>query len=201
VNPRVLRRALVALALGACAAAAAPADDPFGRWRPGVDMPGVRYVGSTECATCHSAQAATQGATPMARAAATPATSSVLRARPKLTFKEGPFTYEVVRSGDVATFTVRTATASISEPILACFGTGLSGQTFLFTGTLARLTRREAQERVKALGATLLSGVSANLHVLVVGEKPGSKLKKAQELGVKVLSEDDFVRLLEESGG
>jgi len=77
----------------------------------------------------------------------------------------------------------------------------LSGQTFLFTGTLSKLSRREAQERVKALGATLLSGVSANLSVLVVGEKPGSKLKKAQELGVKVLSEDEFVRLLEESGG
>jgi DNA ligase (NAD+) len=77
----------------------------------------------------------------------------------------------------------------------------LAGQTFLFTGTLARLTRREAQERVKALGATLLSGVSANLHVLVAGEKPGSKLKKEQELGVQVLSEDEFVRLLEESGG
>jgi DNA ligase (NAD+) len=77
----------------------------------------------------------------------------------------------------------------------------LAGQAFLFTGTLARLSRREAQERVKALGATLLSGVSANLNVLVAGEKPGSKLKKAQELGVKVLSEDEFVRLLEESGG
>jgi DNA ligase (NAD+) len=77
----------------------------------------------------------------------------------------------------------------------------LAGQTFLFTGTLSRLTRREAQERVKALGATLLSGVSASLNVLVVGEKPGSKLKKAQQLGVKVLSEDEFVRLLEESGG
>jgi DNA ligase (NAD+) len=55
-------------------------------------------------------------------------------------------------------------------------GGPLSGQTFLFTGTLAGMSRREAQERVKALGATLLSGVSANLGVLVVGEKPGSKL-------------------------
>ena len=80
-------------------------------------------------------------------------------------------------------------------------GGPLSGQTFLFTGTLSKLSRREAQERVKALGATLLSGVSANLKVLVAGEKPGSKLKKAQELGVKVLSEDEFVQLLEESGG
>jgi DNA ligase (NAD+) len=68
----------------------------------------------------------------------------------------------------------------------AAAGSGpLAGQSFLFTGTLSRLSRREAQERVKALGARLLSAVSANLDVLVVGEKPGSKLKKAQELGVR----------------
>jgi len=78
----------------------------------------------------------------------------------------------------------------------------LAGQTFLFTGTLSRLSRREAQERVKALGGTLLSGVSAGLSVLVVGDKPGSKLRKAQELGVKVLTEEEFVALVErESGG
>ena len=75
-------------------------------------------------------------------------------------------------------------------------GGPLSGQTFLFTGTLSKLSRREAQERVKALGATLLSGVSANLSVLVVGEKPGSKLKKAQELGVRVVDENGFAELL-----
>lgn len=80
-------------------------------------------------------------------------------------------------------------------------GGPLAGQTFLFTGSLARLTRREAQERVKALGGTLLSGVSAGLSVLVVGDKPGSKLKKAQELGVKVMDEDEFVRLVEGLGG
>lgn len=80
-------------------------------------------------------------------------------------------------------------------------GGPLSGQTFLFTGSLARLTRREAQERVKALGGTLLSGVSAGLSVLVVGDKPGSKLKKAQELGVRVMDEDEFVRLVEGLGG
>jgi DNA ligase (NAD+) len=79
-------------------------------------------------------------------------------------------------------------------------GGPLAGQTFLFTGTLARLSRREAAERVKALGGTLLSGVSANLSVLVVGGKPGSKLKKAQELGVRVMDEDEFVKLVESLG-
>ena len=91
---------------------------------------------------------------------------------------------------------------SPAPPSPAAAGGGpLAGQTFLFTGTLSQLGRREAQERVKALGAKLLSAVSANLSVLVVGEKPGSKLKKAQELGVRVLSEAEFVALLAEHGG
>jgi DNA ligase (NAD+) len=80
-------------------------------------------------------------------------------------------------------------------------GGPLAGQAFLFTGTLAGMSRREAQERVKALGATLLSGVSASLHVLVAGEKPGSKLKKAQELGITVLDEGQFRALLARHGG
>ena len=88
-----------------------------------------------------------------------------------------------------------------APPAAAAGGGPLAGQSFLFTGTLSQLSRREAQERVKALGAKLLSAVSAHLDVLVVGEKPGSKLKKAQELGVKVLSEEEFVALLRETEG
>ena len=72
---------------------------------------------------------------------------------------------------------------------------------FLFTGTLVQLSRREAQERVKALGGRLLSGVSANLDYLVVGGKPGSKLRQAQELGVKVLDEEGFLALVREAEG
>ncbi len=86
-------------------------------------------------------------------------------------------------------------------PAVRRAGGPLAGQTFLFTGTLAKLSRREAAERVKALGGTLLSGVSANLGVLVVGEKPGSKLKQAQELGVRVMEEEEFVRMVEGLGG
>src|SRR4029453_16937856 len=89
-----------------------------------------------------------------------------------------------------------------APPSPAAAGGGpLAGQTFLFTGTLSRLSRREGQERVQALGAKVLSAGSANLDVLVVGEKPGSKLKKAQELGVRVLSEEELVALLAEHGG
>ena len=73
----------------------------------------------------------------------------------------------------------------------------LSGKTFLFTGTLGTLTRQEAEARVRALGGTLLSGVSSRLHYLVAGDKPGSKLKKAEELKVAVLDEAQFLALLE----
>lgn len=72
----------------------------------------------------------------------------------------------------------------------------LEGKTFLFTGTLPTLSRAEAEARVKAQGGTLLSGVSKRLSYLVVGDAPGSKLKKANELGVAVLDEAQFLALL-----
>ena len=68
------------------------------------------------------------------------------------------------------------------------------GKTMLFTGSLQRMSRKEAQEKAKAAGAKIVSGVSGKLNFLVVGEKPGSKLKKAQALEtVTVLTEDEFL--------
>ena len=75
-------------------------------------------------------------------------------------------------------------------------GGTLEGKTFLFTGALPTLTRAEAEARVKAQGGTLLSGVSKKLTYLVVGDAPGSKLKKANEFGVTVLDEPQFLALL-----
>ena len=76
----------------------------------------------------------------------------------------------------------------------------LEGKSFLFTGTLAGMTRAEAEARVKAKGGSLLSSVSARLSYLVAGDKPGSKLKKAQELGVTVLDEAAFLDLIGKDG-
>jgi DNA ligase (NAD+) len=73
----------------------------------------------------------------------------------------------------------------------------LAGKTILFTGTLARMGRKEAQAKAEDAGAKNISAVSSNLDILVVGESAGSKLKKAQALGtVQILTEDEFLNLL-----
>ena len=71
----------------------------------------------------------------------------------------------------------------------------LKGQTFVLTGTLSQMGRSEAKAALQALGAKVSGSVSAKTHYLVAGEKAGSKLTKAQDLGVEVLTEDDLVAL------
>lgn len=76
-------------------------------------------------------------------------------------------------------------------------GGELEGKTFLFTGTLNRFKRSEAEAMVEVKGGTLLSSVSSKLNYLVVGEDAGSKLEKAKKLGtVAILSEDEFLTLI-----
>jgi DNA ligase (NAD+) len=72
----------------------------------------------------------------------------------------------------------------------------LFGKTFLFTGSLTRFTRDQAKELVERNGGRILSSVSPKLDYLVVGESPGSKLKKAQEVGVNVIDEEGFLGMI-----
>ncbi|HEY6503223.1 MAG TPA: NAD-dependent DNA ligase LigA [Chitinophagaceae bacterium] len=73
----------------------------------------------------------------------------------------------------------------------------LTGQTFLFTGTLPTLKRSEAEAMAEASGGQILGGVSAKLNYLVVGEDAGSKLEKAKKINtVKIISEDEFLKLV-----
>lgn len=73
----------------------------------------------------------------------------------------------------------------------------LAGKTFLFTGALSQFSRSEAQKMVEQNGGKNLSSVSKNLNYLIAGERAGSKLTKAQELGtVKILTENDFLELI-----
>ena len=71
-----------------------------------------------------------------------------------------------------------------------------TGKTFLFTGTLKNFTRNEIKEEIEKLGGKNLSAVSKNLDYLIVGEKAGSKLKKAQEIGsIKIITENEFMEI------
>jgi DNA ligase (NAD+) len=73
----------------------------------------------------------------------------------------------------------------------------LSGKTILFTGSLQTMTRKEAQAMAEEAGARNISAVSSKLDILVVGEKAGSKLKKAESLGtVQIYSEEAFLSLV-----
>ena len=69
------------------------------------------------------------------------------------------------------------------------------GKTIVFTGTLTTLTRSEAKSKALAFGAKVAGSVSTNTDYVVAGENAGSKLKKAQELGVKVITEEEFNRI------
>ena len=73
----------------------------------------------------------------------------------------------------------------------------LEGLTFLFTGSLSRFSRDKAKELVEENGGKNISGVSAKLSYLVAGEKAGSKLTKAEKLGIPVISEDEFLGMIE----
>ena len=76
--------------------------------------------------------------------------------------------------------------------------TVLEGKTFLFTGKLSLFTREQAEEMVEKHGGKNISAVSKNLNYLVVGEKAGSKLKKAQDIGtITILDEQQFLDLIE----
>ena len=72
----------------------------------------------------------------------------------------------------------------------------LKGQSFVITGTLDTLSREEAQAKLKELGAKTPSSVSKNTTFVVVGQNPGSKATKAQDLGITILSEDDLMKIL-----
>jgi len=79
-------------------------------------------------------------------------------------------------------------------------GASLGGKKFVFTGSMEILTRREAKKLVEGAGGRAVSSVSSETDFVVAGEKAGSKLTRAQELGVEILTEEGFLKLLTDMG-
>jgi DNA ligase (NAD+) len=94
--------------------------------------------------------------------------------------------------------------AGVRWPVIkraaAAAGGPLTGQVVVITGTLATMSREEAREAARAAGATVTDSVSKKTTLLVVGAEAGSKLKKAQDLGVRIADEAEFLQLLGRSG-
>ena len=73
----------------------------------------------------------------------------------------------------------------------------LAGQRFIFTGSLQHFTRSQAERLVKSLGGTIGTSIGKSIDFVVAGADPGSKFQKALDLGLKILKEDDFRRMIE----
>lgn len=85
-----------------------------------------------------------------------------------------------------------------NDVVVETEGDALAGLTFLYTGTFDNFSREEIEQKIEANGGKLVSGVSKKLNYLIVGEGAGpSKIKKAADLGVKMISEAEFVGMLE----
>jgi DNA ligase (NAD+) len=76
----------------------------------------------------------------------------------------------------------------------------LAGQTFVVTGTLSAFSRPEAEERIRSLGGQAASSVTKATDYLVVGESPGSKVEKARKYGTPLLTDEEFLALLQKHG-
>ena len=74
----------------------------------------------------------------------------------------------------------------------------LAGKTYVLTGRLEQFTRTQAASRLKALGAKVTGSVSGETHAVITGKKPGSKVDKARSLGVRVLTEKDLRKILQD---
>jgi len=107
--------------------------------------------------------------------------------------RKGPCAHILAASALASQLVVAGSGAPISAPDPNRF----AGLTFVFTGALTRFTREDAEVMVQQAGGKATGSVSRNTSYLVAGDRAGSKLARANELGVKVLTEDQFLAMLE----
>ena len=74
----------------------------------------------------------------------------------------------------------------------------LTGMTFVLTGTLPTLSRADASKMIESFGGKCSGSVSKKTHIVLAGEEAGSKLTKAQSLGIRIINEEEFLKIIEE---
>ena len=74
----------------------------------------------------------------------------------------------------------------------------LQNKKLVITGTMSSFSRKELEEMIEHAGGTISSSISSKITFLVMGEKPGSKYDKAKQLGVKIITEEDLIKILSE---
>jgi DNA ligase (NAD+) len=84
----------------------------------------------------------------------------------------------------------------ITQKPVGIEGHPFNGKSLVLTGTLTSMSRTEASKKIEACGGTTGETVTKKTDFVIVGEKPGSKLEKARKLGVRILSEEEFLKLL-----
>ena len=86
----------------------------------------------------------------------------------------------------------------IADAVVALTNSPLAGKSIVFTGTLAAMTRAESKKKAEDFGMKVVGSVSSKTDYVVAGEDSGSKLKKAQELNVKILNEEEWLQLIKQ---
>jgi len=92
---------------------------------------------------------------------------------------------------------LKTAGLQLNESI-PNIGNKFENKSFVLTGTLENYARDEIKNMIQNQGGRIASSVSAKTDYVIAGNKPGSKLKKAEELGIEILLEDGFIQLLKD---
>jgi hypothetical protein len=127
---------VVSLLLFSCFAAAQTRQEKladFSNFRPRREIPGASFAGREGCAGCHAEKSRTQSHTAMRHALSMGSESDVLRTHPKMTFRAGTYSYEIVSDGKQNSYRVTNGKETISEPILYAFGNAHVAQTYIYS--------------------------------------------------------------------
>ena len=104
----------------------------FAQFRPRKELPGEQFAGRAVCAGGHSEKTHSQAHTSMARALFLPSQSATLKSHPRMTYKSGIYSYEIVADGSHPIYRVTDGKETLSEPILYAFGNARIAQTYIF---------------------------------------------------------------------